>query len=210
MVLGDPTAIAYVVAAVVFAWVAALTWRRQAHNPTVAVSLVVVMLGLGVSSVADAVAVASTNQTMAAIASLAILPGVGIATGAFVCLGFGVARPQWAPRRGFVALLLVEPVLITVAAATNPWHLWVYRGAGAAELTGSDAWGYGPGFWWHTGYSYLALVIGIGFIAWAVAVRRTPSPRSTRCCHSTPTWADRWTTAPTWSGGWRGSAAKPS
>ena len=67
---------------------------------------------------------------------------------------------------GFVALLLVEPLLITVAAATNPWHLWVYRGAGAAGLTGSAAWGYGPGFWWHAGYSYLALVIGIGFTVW--------------------------------------------
>jgi diguanylate cyclase (GGDEF)-like protein len=165
-VLLEPTGIAYAVAAVVFAWVAVLTWRRRAHDPTVALSLVVVMLGLGVSSVADAVAVASTNQTTAAIASLAILPGVGIATGAFVCLGFGVARPQWAPRRWFVALLLVEPVLITVGAATNTWHLFVYRGAGAAELTGSAAWGYGLGFWWHTGYSYLALVIGIGFIAW--------------------------------------------
>jgi len=166
VVLFEPTAIAYVVAAVVFAWVAVLTWRRQAHNPTVALSLVVVMLGLGVSSVADAVAVAFTNQTTAAIASLAILPGVGVATGAFVCLGFGIDRPQWAPRRWFVTLLLVEPALITVAAATNPWHLLVYRGAGAAALTGSAAWGYGPVFWWHTGYSYLALVIGFGFIAW--------------------------------------------
>jgi hypothetical protein len=128
VVLGDPTGIAYAVAAVVFAWVAVLTWRRRVHNPTVAVSLVVVVLGLGMSSVADAVAVASTNQTAAAIASLAILPGVGIATGAFVCLGYGVARPQWAPRRGLVALLLVEPVLITVAVATNPWHLLVHRG----------------------------------------------------------------------------------
>ncbi len=164
--LRDPTGIAYAVVAVVFAWVAALTWRRRADNPTVAVSLVVVMMGLGASSVADAVAVASTNQMSAAIASLAILPGVGIATGAFMCLGIGVARPQWAPRQGLVALLLVEPVLITVAAATNPWHLLLYRGAGAAELTGSAAWGYGPGFWWHTGYSYLALIIGIGFIAW--------------------------------------------
>ena len=162
----EPTAIAYAVAAGVFAWVALLTWRRRAHNPTVALSLVVVMLGLGVSSVADAVAVSSTSQLAAAIASLAILPGVGIATGAFLCLGFGVPRPQWVPRRWLVALLLVEPVLITVAAATNPWHLWVYRGAGAAELTGSATWGYGPAFWWHTGYSYLALVTGIGFIAW--------------------------------------------
>jgi len=54
-VLGDPTAIAYAMAAVVFAWVAVLTWRRQEHNPTVALSLVVVVLGLGVSSVAHAV-----------------------------------------------------------------------------------------------------------------------------------------------------------
>ena len=164
--LRDPTGVAYAVAAVVFAWVAALTWRRKAHNPTVAMSLVVVMLGLGVSSLADAVAVASANQTAAAVASLAILPGVGIATGAFMCLGIGVAWPQWAPGRGFVALLLVEPLLVTIAAATNPWHLLVYRGAGAAGLTGSATWGYGPGFWWHTGYSYLALLIGLGFIAW--------------------------------------------
>ncbi|MEO6142933.1 MAG: diguanylate cyclase [Dermatophilaceae bacterium] len=164
--LRDPTGIAYAVAAVIFAWVAALTWRRKADSPTVAVSLVVLMLGLGVSSVADAVAVASTNQLTAAIASLAILPGVGIATGAFICLGIGVVWPEWAPGRGLVALLLVEPLVVTMAAATNPWHLWVYRGAGAAELTGSAAWGYGPGFWWHTGYSYLALLIGIGFIAW--------------------------------------------
>jgi len=162
----DPTAIAYAVAAVVFVWVAVLTWRRRAHNPIVAVSLFVVMLGLGVSSVADAIAVASTSQTTAAIASLAILPGVGIATGAFLCLGVGVAWPQWAPQRVLVAFLLVEPVLITVAAATNPLHLWVYRGAGAAVLAGSAAWGYGPAFWWHTGYSYLALVMGVGFIAW--------------------------------------------
>jgi diguanylate cyclase (GGDEF)-like protein len=162
----DPTGFAYVVAAVVFAWIAFVTWRRRAHNPTVAVALVVVMLGLGASSIADAVAVLSTTQRTAAIASLAILPGVGIATGAFVCLGIGVARPQWEPRLASVALLLVEPVLITVAVAMNPRHLWVYRGAGASELTGSATWGYGPAFWWHTGYSYLALATGIGFIFW--------------------------------------------
>ncbi len=164
--LGEPTAIAYALAAVVFACVAVLTWRRRAHNPTVAISLVVVMLGLGVSSVADAAAVASSHERAAALASLAILPGVGIATGAFLCLGYGVPRPQWAPARWFVAVLLVEPVLVTVTAATNPWHLWVYRGAGASELTGSADWGYGPAFWAHAAYCYLALALGIGFVAW--------------------------------------------
>jgi diguanylate cyclase (GGDEF)-like protein len=165
-VLRGSTGIAYVAAAVVFAWIAGVTWRRRAHNPTVALSLVVVMLGLGLSSLADAVAVASTTERAAAIASLAILPGVGIATGAFACLAFGVFQPQWAPQRWLVAVLMFEPALITVAAATNTRHLWVYRGAGAESLTGSAGWGYGPAFWWHTAYSYLALAVGIGFLAW--------------------------------------------
>ena len=60
---------------------------------------------------------------------------------------------------------MIEPVLVTVAVATNPLHLLVYRGAGAEELTGSAGWGYGPAFWWHTGYCYLALAVGIGFLA---------------------------------------------
>ena len=164
--LRQSTGIAYVAAAVVFGWIAVLTWRRRAHNPTVALSMVVVMVGLGLSSLADAVAVASTTQRAAAIASLAILPLVGIATGAFVCLTMGIAWPQWSPPARLVVVLLIEPVLITLAAATNPLHLWVYRGVGAEALTGSATWGYGPAFWWHTGYSYLALAVGVGFLAW--------------------------------------------
>jgi len=165
-VLRDSTSVAYVAAAVVFVWIAVLTWLRRAHNPTVALSMVAVMMGLGLSSLADAVAVASTTQRAAAVASLAILPLVGVATGAFVCLAIGVARPQWSPRKWLVVALLIEPVLITLAVATNARHLWVYRGAGAKELTGSATWGYGPAFWWHTGYSYLLLAVGIGILAW--------------------------------------------
>ncbi len=160
------TGVAYVAAATVFFWVAVVTWQRRAHNPTVALSLVVVALGLGVSSVADAVAVASTSERAAAIASLAILPGAGVACGAFACLAFGVGRPHWAPPRWLVLLLVIEPVLVTVAALTNPLHLWVYTGAGAEDLTGSAEWGYGPAFWWHTAYCYIVLALGIGFLAW--------------------------------------------
>ena len=72
--LRDSTSVAYVAAAVVFVWIAVLTWLRRAHNPTVALSMVAVMMGLGLSSLADAVAVASTTQRAAAVASLAILP----------------------------------------------------------------------------------------------------------------------------------------
>lgn len=160
------TEAAYIAAAAVFAWIAVVTWQRRAHNPTVSLSLVVVMLGLGLSSLADAVAVASTTERASAIASLAILPGVGVASGAFACMAFGIARPQWAPARWLVALLVIEPALITVAAVTNPLHLWVYSGAGADQLTGSAQWGYGPAFWWHTAYCYLMLAVGVGFLAW--------------------------------------------
>jgi diguanylate cyclase (GGDEF)-like protein len=43
----------------------------------------------------------------------------------------------------------------------------VYRGAGAAQLTGPAGWAYGPVFWWDTWYSYVEMAIGLGFIAWA-------------------------------------------
>lgn len=166
--LRDSTGVAYVAAAAVFAWIAVLTWQRRAHNPTVALSVVLVMVGLGLSSLADAVAVASTTDRTAAIASLAILPGIAVASGAFACLAFGVARPQWAPPRWLVLLLAIEPVLITVAAVTNPLHRWVYTGAGADKLTGSAQWGYGAAFWWHTAYCYVVLAVGVGLLAWGV------------------------------------------
>jgi len=165
------TGYAYAGSAVAFAWVAAATWRRRVHSPTVAVSLVVVMVGLGVAAIADAVALISTSETTSAIASLAILPGAGLATGAFACLGRAIVRPQWVPCRGLVLLLLVEPVLISAVVATNPWHLAVFNGPGAAQLTGSATWGYGPAFWWHAAYCYVTLLIGLGVIArgWFIA-----------------------------------------
>ena len=154
-------------AAVVFAWIAVATWRRRAQNPIVATSLSLVMVGACWWAMALAVVVASTDQTVAAVATLATFPGPSGLVAAFVCLGLAIARPQWAPRRWMVAALLVEPTLITVAGLTNPWHLLVYRGAGAAELTGSAGWTYGPVFWLDSGYGYLAMAVGIGLIGWA-------------------------------------------
>ena len=172
-VVQNSTGVAYLAAAAVFFWVAVVTWQRRAHNPTIAISLVVVTLALGLSSVADAVAVASTTERAAAIASLAILPGAGIACGAFACLAFGIGRPHWAPPRWLVLLLVIEPVLVTVAAMTNPLHLWVYTGAGAKDLTGSAEWGHGAAFWWHTAYCYILLGVGVWFLAWGVWRPRT-------------------------------------
>ena len=70
----DPVGLSYAVTAGALAVIAHVTWRRRAHNPVLAGSLVVAMLALGVVSVADAVAVSSANEMTAAVASLVILP----------------------------------------------------------------------------------------------------------------------------------------
>ena len=167
MVLRDPAGIVYAAAAVVFAVVAIVTWRRRAHSPTIAAALTVVMVGACWWTVSLAVAVAATDGTVAAVAKTANFPGASSMVAGFVCLGLSIAWQQWAPRRRVVAALFVEPVLITLAAATNPWHLLVYRGAGAAQLTGSAGWTHGPVFWLDTWYGYLAMAVGIGLIAWS-------------------------------------------
>jgi diguanylate cyclase (GGDEF)-like protein len=167
MVLRDPVGIAYMAAAAVFAVVAVVTWRRRAQSPTIAAALTMVMVGACWWSVSLAVKVTATHETVAAIAKIANFPGASSMVAAFVCLGLAIARPQWAPRRWVVAALFVEPVLVTVAAATNPRHLLVYRGAGAAQLTGSAGWTNGPVFWLDTWYGYLAMAVGIGLIAWS-------------------------------------------
>jgi len=162
----DLVGIVYVVAAVVSVAVAIVTWRRREQSPTLAVALTFVMVGACWWSVGDAVIVESANETVVAIAALATFPGSSVMVAAFVCLGLAIARPQWVPRRRMVAALLVEPVLDALAAATNPWHLLVYRGAGAAQLTGSAGWTNGPVFWLDSWYSYLAMAIGISLIVW--------------------------------------------
>jgi hypothetical protein len=167
VVLRDPAGIVYAAAAVVFAVIAVIAWRRRAHNLTLGAALTVVMVGACWWAVSFMVPRVATNETVAAIAMLATFPGPSPMSAAFMCLGLSIARPQWVPRRAVILALLVEPVLITLAGLTNPWHLLVYRGAGAARLTGPAGWTYGPLFWLDTWFTYLEMVIGLGAIAWA-------------------------------------------
>jgi len=166
-VILEPVVIANAAAAIISAAIAAVTWRRRAQNLGFAVALTLVMVGGCWWSVALAVVVGSTNQTVAAIATLLTFPGPSVLVAAFLCLGITIARPQWVPRRWMLAALLTEPALITLAGLTNPWHLLVYRGAGAAQLTGSAGWTYGPIFWLDSGYGYLLVVVGMALVAWS-------------------------------------------
>jgi len=166
MVLREPVGLSYAIAALVFAVVAHVAWRRRAHNPTLAASLVVVMLALAVASGAAAVALFSADETTAAVASLVILPAMSIAAGAFGCVALACTFPQWTPPGWLIAILLVEPAMVAAAELASPWRRWLYGGSGVAELTGSAGWLHTPGYWAHTGYCYLAFGIGAVVIAW--------------------------------------------
>ena len=159
-------AIAYLAAAVTCAAVAVVTWRRRSQAPTLAVTLILDMVGGCWWSVGLGVAVVATNQTVAAAATLAYALGPSLMAAAFVCFAYTVARPQWVPRRGLILGLLIEPVLNTLALATNPWLLLEYTGPGATALTGSAGWTYGPAFWLDTWYVYLEMSVGLGLIVW--------------------------------------------
>jgi diguanylate cyclase (GGDEF)-like protein len=156
--------LAYVVAAALLVWDAVSAWRHDAHNPTFAAPSMLVLAGGSWWAITDAAAL-STNGTVAAIGRLAVFPGPGVMVAAFVCVGLCLTRPQWVPGRWLVVALLVEPVLITFAGLTNPWHLLVYGGPGAAQLVGSAGWTYGPLYWADTGYCFLGAAFGVGIVA---------------------------------------------
>ena len=120
--LRDPALLVYVATAVVFAWIAVVTWRRRGHNPITAAALTVTMAGACWWSVALTLTRVAGNETVVAIAMLGAFPGASIMVAAFLCLGLAIARPQWTPQRPVMLALLFEPILITLAGATNPWH----------------------------------------------------------------------------------------
>jgi diguanylate cyclase (GGDEF)-like protein len=160
----DPTGIAYAAAAATCAIVAYVTWQRQAQNPALARPLTLVMVGACWWSVGRVAVVASTSETGAAIGTLAPA-GPSIMVVSFLCLAYRIAWPQGVPPRWLVVALMVEPVLFTAATVTNPWHLLVYAGPGAAQLMGSADWTFGPLYWLDAYYCYVELAIGLGLVA---------------------------------------------
>jgi diguanylate cyclase (GGDEF)-like protein len=162
----DPATLAYSAAAVAFVVLGVLTWRRRALSPVVARALVLAMVGGFWWSVGDAVATGAAGSPLAGVASLGIFPGLCGTVAAFVVLAAAIARAQWSPSRRVVGLLLVEPVLATVAAATNPWHGLFFTGD-VADLTDALVWDFGPLFWVHSAYCYLAMAVGMSMVVWS-------------------------------------------
>ncbi|HUX69357.1 MAG TPA: diguanylate cyclase [Cellulomonadaceae bacterium] len=158
-------AVAFAAAAAVLCAVALVVWRRRRARTVTASSMGVVLVAAAWWSLADAVIVAQPVRPWAGIAALATFPAIGTMVAAFVCLGLSMNGSAWRPGRRLLLGLAVEPVLLTLVAATNPWHLAFYRGTGAAALVDPNSWQHGPLFWVHSVYSYLLLVIGAVLVA---------------------------------------------
>ncbi|HEX8632308.1 MAG TPA: histidine kinase N-terminal 7TM domain-containing protein, partial [Catenuloplanes sp.] len=67
--------------------------------------------------------------------------------------------------RLLLAVLLVEPVLITVAAATNAWHRWVFVDTVAVGYPGLLSIQVGPLFYLHSAYTYLLIMVTLVGVA---------------------------------------------
>ena len=141
----------YVLATFVCVLTALVCWRHSTRTPS-AGWLAIIMTGLAWWSAVDAFA--SLRATVWSLSSieLAIFPGVGTACAGFACLCWSLVDPDWRPSRRTL-LLVVEPVLISLAALTNGMHELVFILGSAPSIRPT----FGPLFWVHTAYSFLLL-----------------------------------------------------
>jgi diguanylate cyclase (GGDEF)-like protein len=148
----------YLAAALCAALYSLLSWRRR-HVTHLAKSLALITAGAASWSLAQAIA-AVAAPAVGLAASYAMFPGVAMLVLGFhwhvtVFTGYGLDR-----LRRWHALLLIHPVLVTVAVATDPWHhaffssVTTYPGGGISLE-------FGPLYWVHTAYCYTIIAVGM-------------------------------------------------
>jgi signal transduction histidine kinase len=152
--------------------VALHAWTHRIESA--ARSFTALMLALGGWSLAYAVQLGFTTpgeQLLWQAAGLAIggqIPSLWLL---FVLQYSG--RDAWVTWRT-KALLAVDPLLFGFLTLTNPYHGLIWHGA---TFTGTTApvvdLSFGPGYYLHVAYAYLAVVAGLGLLA-LVFVRESP------------------------------------
>ena len=136
-------------------------WRRSQRHPVV--RWTVVILGLALTWWTGAVltgrliggphAYPGINCTVLPI----VLPAVATVPAALLVLSRALADMAWRPSPLLLILLAIEPILITVAGATNASH------HGVISCTPGSA-GFGALFWVHSVYCYLLIGIALAII----------------------------------------------
>ncbi|GAB7192873.1 hypothetical protein NUM3379_35820 [Kineococcus sp. NUM-3379] len=140
---------------------ASLMWRRRADSPLVR-PLVLMLAGVVHWSTPAAVAAGTADPDLEPLLLAAVYPGIGAVVAGTLWYALILSGRRTTLSRRLVLLLVAEPLLVTVAALTDPWHGLLH----GANTFAADAQAVrmGPLFWVHTAYSYAVL----GAAAWLI------------------------------------------
>ncbi len=148
--------------AVIAAAMSSAAWKRRPKAG--AVPLAATMLGLFIWSLAQALEIASVEVTGKIFWSKIQYVGIVIVPTAWLMLALeytGLGAEWLRPRNKW--LFLIHPVLTVVVVWTNDLHHWIW--AEVTTVRFGDLWmwkaSYGIGFWIHTAYSYMLLLVGL-------------------------------------------------
>jgi diguanylate cyclase (GGDEF)-like protein len=150
-----PLALLVAFAAVITAATGILTFRRRDETPAA-----LPLTGALASVTAWGVVVVLMNSgTPRPWLDLLVVPQFAAVAGTVLSLRLFVDAVTGRPfRRRRTLLLCVEPVLLVITVALDPWTHWFHATVthvGDPERLSTTA---GPLFWVHTGYSYLVIV----------------------------------------------------
>ena len=154
-------------AAVITGATSVLAWRRRRETPA-ALPLVGALLAVTVWAVAAVLMNAGLPAAVLDRLVLLQFAGVGATVLTMRLFVDAVTGRPW--RRGRALVLGVEPVLVLVAVAVDPWTHWFHAtvahlGDPLVRVTTP-----GPAFWLHTAYSYAVI---LWLVADTARLRRT-------------------------------------
>lgn len=162
MVQWQPYAPVFLSGVVVCGVVGVQALRHRRRIPA-ASPLALCMFALAQWALAESVSVSLTSLGARSWWRLAIFPGVAINVVGFYWLVRTLVDGRVRLRPRTWVLLAVEPLTITLLAATNPWHGLVFTSVSQVGhpslLQTTD----GPAFWAHAIYSY-------GLLSWSVGL----------------------------------------
>ncbi|WP_432572718.1 histidine kinase N-terminal 7TM domain-containing diguanylate cyclase [Kineococcus sp. SYSU DK005] len=157
-------AVAFCVSALLNALTARIAWRRRRSTPA-ATALAGVCGALALWSAGNAPVHLGLPAGMARTATYVTFVGVLGCVVSMHLLARTIVDPHHRPGRRRVLGLVVPPVLVLTAVATDPWHHLFFTSSGYVGDPPHFSVVYGPLFWVHTAWCYGLLATAGGHLA---------------------------------------------
>ncbi|MFC4062868.1 histidine kinase N-terminal 7TM domain-containing protein, partial [Planomonospora corallina] len=153
-------ALLFLLSAVTAAAVAVIGRRRRPATPAVG-ALVVLAAGIAVWSAADSLPFMDQNLMTVPLRRMVKYVGVSAVAAGFHCMTVAATDRTWRLPRRTALWLLVHPVLVVTAIATDSWHHLFFLSSESATWYSGAQPRFGPLFWAHTAYSYGLITAGL-------------------------------------------------